>query len=435
MTHRTDKRLVHLVEEYYLRDLAPEEIAELQAGLDADPDLRGRFMDASGEEWLLHHVRHAQAAQILHFEPRHRQAAKFRRIAAAAAILLTMGTLYLSTRTEVRHGFSALVLQKTVVAKIDDLAISADSQAYAINEGRRRTLEPGASVWDGDYIVVPASSRMSLRYVDDGTRLDLAESTVFSVYDNGGAKKIRLTRGHLFAQVAKQQPDRPMRLVSKDAEAIVIGTSFELLVEEFTQLLVHSGCVRFINHLDGSSTEVSAGMAADTAAARLYNDARAQTAVHTPTYDETIHHRRGIDQDFIGIDPKRNLSGLLKFDLGPLGGMVSRATLRLRIAHKDSDWGGAGTLRIYAMPDTGAPGWEISRNVRTAGSEVAHYTGTMEQGKDLELEIDPAAIRDGMNVLVIEMDKGGDDFWFYSSEGETPPRLILVVGNGEQQGE
>jgi ferric-dicitrate binding protein FerR (iron transport regulator) len=104
-----------------------------------------------------------------------------------------------------------------------------------------------------------------LKY-SDGTRVELGSGAVLWEASDRPArgeespKRLFLAAGALSADVARQQPGRPMALVTPHGEAKVLGTSLRLVVEPAsTRLELKEGRVRLTRKEDQAAVEVSAG--------------------------------------------------------------------------------------------------------------------------------------------------------------------------------
>ncbi len=408
-----------LVADYFLRDLSAEELEQLQDQLRNCPDARKRFAEAGSQEWLLSDLHHADEVRMVHFTPRRARSRRIRAIAAGVALLLTIGTLYTARHTQLAKRVAA-DRDAVVVARVADCYVLDGTAISVVNDGRVGKLGPRSTIHSGDHIHVPEGCRLSFTYLNESTRIEASGGTMVAVADDGGAKRLFLRKGGLAADVAKQQPGKPMRLATPDAEAEVLGTSFELLVSGSTRLYVSSGCVRFLAKEKGSWVDVAAGFTADTASGARETGSYQSRRFH-PVVDGTPEG--DVDPRFIAVDPERNYTGMLRFELGELGGRIIEARLRLRVMRMQLDYGGSGDVRLFI------------RNLRAGMGgglrQVAHYCGNVGGDMDLEFEIDPDALGDGACEFQIRLDTGGNDFWFSSSRGSVPPELLLKIETKE----
>ncbi len=117
-------------------------------------------------------------------------------------------------------------------------------------------LEGQATVLQGNGLVSPnaltpgahfiAGSNAVLCYAD-GSRFQLKPDSSLSLSEDN-EKQVRLTRGVIDAQVARQPQGKPFRIITPSAELVVVGTQFRVIAEpERTLLTVDEGVVQFIS--------------------------------------------------------------------------------------------------------------------------------------------------------------------------------------------
>jgi hypothetical protein len=129
---------------------------------------------------------------------------------------------------------------------------AAEAQARIERKGASFPATPGLALHEGDVVLGWAI----IRY-EDGTTLDLgAGSRLLLESKEIDAKRVRLQKGRLLANVAPQPPGRAMIVASPQVETQVLGTVFRLSVDQETRIVVHHGAVAF------GSTPVSTGQAA-----------------------------------------------------------------------------------------------------------------------------------------------------------------------------
>jgi ferric-dicitrate binding protein FerR (iron transport regulator) len=91
-----------------------------------------------------------------------------------------------------------------------------------------------------------AGTNATLCYAD-GSRFRLQSGSSLSLFDQN-EKQVHITRGVIDAQVSRQPPGQPFRLITPSAELVVIGTEFRVVVDpEMTTLAVDKGVVQFIS--------------------------------------------------------------------------------------------------------------------------------------------------------------------------------------------
>ncbi len=420
MSERPTPSLRDLAADYFVRDLNAEEHRLLEAGLASDPELRQHLAELARDEWLLHHVHQAGADKVVPLKPQRSWARSVVAMAACFIALLAVGGLLIlkMSRENVVTRHDPEIQAGAVVTDIFTLP---GSSVVVENNGQRRTLKLGDRLAVGDRIVTPAASRFAFRYQGEESTVRLGGGTIALLKERDGARHIQLAAGKLSAQVAAQPADRPMRITTADAEATVLGTAFELLAGESTRLSVLTGRVEFRSLNHANRVLVEGGFMADASRAKDWRAEPFQIARHTPALDATVNNKG--DKGYIVVDPVRRYMGFLKFNLGTIGGEVQEARLRLRVMQKKRDDGGDGNVRLFR---TGANA-DWSSGAPTPRVELAQYRGKLGPGMDLEFTIPPQQISDGVLVLLVTMDPKGNDFWFSSSEGPTPPELTLKI--------
>jgi ferric-dicitrate binding protein FerR (iron transport regulator) len=135
---------------------------------------------------------------------------------------------------------------------------SADAAVSVERSGETLRLNLGAPLRAGD-VVVSESAGIVLSYPSEETRLELVPATRLEVLSHRDGKRLRLIAGSLSADVAPQPENRPMRLFTTDAEAVVLGTRFTLNADPANrELAVQKGAVRVNRAATADSIVVSA---------------------------------------------------------------------------------------------------------------------------------------------------------------------------------
>lgn len=116
-----------------------------------------------------------------------------------------------------------------------------------------------------DIVTVPPNGWAWIRYAD-GTTLQVGSDTAISIdSDESAPKRVVISRGILFAEVAPQPSGMPMILASPHAQTKVLGTTFSLAVaKDSTKLVVRQGRVEFAKPAEGR-IEVAGGQVATAA--------------------------------------------------------------------------------------------------------------------------------------------------------------------------
>ena len=155
---------------------------------------------------------------------------------------------------------------------IDEL----QGEVFVVEAGAKAPARVGQAVLPGHGLILSdAESRLTMTF-PDGTKVtvsglseirDIAESERAAKGARG--KRLEVLRGTLVAEVRKQPPDQPMLIVTPHAQAQVLGTSFQLVVDGGekgqTRLSVREGRVRLLRP-GGKSADVAAGQEAAVAA-------------------------------------------------------------------------------------------------------------------------------------------------------------------------
>lgn len=415
MNTQNSNTSIDLISEYYLRNLSPAELSELQELLASDPNARIEFVEAGRDEWLLHHVHHLEGHKTISFNARKNRQRRIRAIAAAAAVLATVGTLLYSKSATI----SEMIASKPsapVVAQVSDWFVVEGEAISVVNDGHVRKLSKVSKIREGDRLVIPPGCQLSFQYLEEDTEICLDGGSLVHVAQKAGAKRIRLEQGRLAADVDKQPKDRPMRVITRDAEVVVLGTSFEVVAESITRLSVSSGAVRFNSKNSERSVLVKSGYFADSSDGPMAS-LPFKMAHLLPVAVQSLNN--SVEPKMIAVDPVRNFEGLLSFDLNRVNGNILEAHLRLRVMARHKDWGGFGDLRLFRVqPGQNGMGQRV---------EIATFSGRVGKGKDLVLDLDPTLLLPGRNEFLLALDEGGNDFWFSSSNGPVSPVLELKM--------
>lgn len=130
----------------------------------------------------------------------------------------------------------------------------------------RVAVKPGQSLTVGQGVESTGPLSWALLRLTDGTRLELwGDSILQEISEDqaGGKRTVVVTRGRLYADVAKQGPGRVLAFKTPQAEATVLGTRLLLSVDADpdgqTLLEVGEGRVKLARASDGASVEVNAG--------------------------------------------------------------------------------------------------------------------------------------------------------------------------------
>lgn len=168
-------------------------------------------------------------------EPQFRKRSRWlswRPLTAAAAMLLLCG-LAVHLILENREMTSQVRLE------------SSNSNLEVVREGRRLSASTKMPLLVGDEIFTSSAEDAADVIFPDGTRIILTPGTHFIPHRLHGQKILELCAGSLWADVAKQPAGHPLKFITPQGTATVVGTQLRLSVEmETTRMEVMEGAVR-----------------------------------------------------------------------------------------------------------------------------------------------------------------------------------------------
>ncbi len=154
-------------------------------------------------------------------------------LAAAALILVCISVI--------------LVVQSNASKQLLNIDQTEGPAIYKIVNQSLQPVEAGNIIYAGDRLMVAERSNAVLSY-KDGTTLLCEAGTLLEFFEVNGAKIIQVDEGQIHANVAKQKQGASMTLRSRHAEVSVLGTSFDLRVDdESTKVDVVEGLVQCSN--------------------------------------------------------------------------------------------------------------------------------------------------------------------------------------------
>ena len=134
-------------------------------------------------------------------------------------------------------------------------------EVYQLEGTARSLVQTGREIRSGQGLETGEDSTAVLAFAD-GTRLQLGANTVLAELTDGAerGKRVDLVEGSVLADVARQEPDRPMLLTTPRAELTFQGTKFLVASEpSATHLELEQGQVRLVRRDDQQAIEVEAG--------------------------------------------------------------------------------------------------------------------------------------------------------------------------------
>jgi hypothetical protein len=162
-----------------------------------------------------------------------------------------------------KNGMPEERIERADLNPVDMQIARVAGEVLSIHEEQRAVAITGAPFGDDDAVETGSKSSVDLRYLD-GTRVEVRPDSrlrrMGSQETQNGGKCVYLEHGTLAAAVAHQPAGAPMRLVTPNAEATVLGTKFLLTsYPGQTQLEVTEGVVRLMRLTDGKTVSVEAG--------------------------------------------------------------------------------------------------------------------------------------------------------------------------------
>jgi ferric-dicitrate binding protein FerR (iron transport regulator) len=281
-----------LIQRYLDGQLAPDEVAALEARLRDDPALRDELRTIA--EQAMAFADFARRESGAPFSPvqrtentpghgRQPKPIRFTWLALAASIAVLAASAWFFMASQ-----PATVL--TLLESTGTVAMSDGSPILI-----------GAHLPAGTIETVGEASTAQFRFLD-GSIISLQGQTVLTFSDDG-QKVLSLSRGTISAQVKPQPEGRPMIVRTPSAVAEVVGTTFDLTARtEDTLLKVNEGLVKLKRLADGSQIDVSA----KRSAVASLDDGAKLNAADTP---EPLTHW---SFDFTTTTPPRDWRGYAK---------------------------------------------------------------------------------------------------------------------------
>jgi ferric-dicitrate binding protein FerR (iron transport regulator) len=244
-----------LIQRYFLGTISEDEMVELDRRLKDDEGLRAQFAAAARLDTNLRDA--ASSFSQANDEPKIVSIRASRNVLVglgAAAVLLLCAVLFLQFRPG-----SSLEANRRSPEPIARIAELNGTVAW-IGDGRQEEERPavGDELTGGTLEVSSLDSWAEVVF-DDGSSVWVSGPAVLTLSDGESGKLIRLREGDLSLDVSPQPPGKPMRVITPSAEAVVLGTQFNISVNSFsTSIAVNEGRVRVTRLVDGSVQEVEA---------------------------------------------------------------------------------------------------------------------------------------------------------------------------------
>jgi|MEHZ01.2.fsa_nt_MEHZ010487623.1_3 ferric-dicitrate binding protein FerR (iron transport regulator) len=244
-----------LCQRYFLETISKEEMIELDSLLNGNKGLRLKFAAASRLDTNLRDAassfeRKKDKAESSITRGYRKWHLGMSAVAALVLIAILVSQFYPGSFSDESSGVTE------GIARIADLngAVTwiADGEQ---TEGR---LKVGNELTGGTLEVSSLDSWAKIVFRDSST-VWVSGPAVVTISDGGDGKMIRLREGDLSLDVSPQPEGKPMRVITPSAEAVVLGTQFNVSASSSsTSLTVNEGTVQVTRLADGSVQEVEA---------------------------------------------------------------------------------------------------------------------------------------------------------------------------------
>lgn len=249
-----DGSFQNLCQRYFLGTITSEEMAELDRLLQSAGNLRAEFAAAAR---LDTNLRDAASSFDGGSEVVQETATRPNRgwqwgIGAVAALVMTAICVwqFLPGTSGERVGTAKGIAR---IADLDGAIIW-----IAAGEQTESSLSVGNELTGGTLEVSSLDSWAEIVFRDD-SRVWVSGPAVITISDGEAGKIIRLREGDLSLDVSPQPDGKPMRVITPSAEALVLGTQFNVTANSSsTSLTVNEGEVQVTRLADGSVQHVGA---------------------------------------------------------------------------------------------------------------------------------------------------------------------------------
>ena len=249
--------------------LTDGDAAELHALL-AEPELAARFLemmrlnseiagvlaapvpDGAMVELVRADIENCVTAPQAVVSMRPRRAPALRALAWAAVFLVLAGVAVVWFVNRERPAAAPTVASSIASSQGDVRVTGADGE---------RALQPGEPWQRGETLKIVGPKSAATVAFDDGTRLDFAGNSVAVNQSGAEGRRVEMERGDVQCAVQPQPARQPFVFATPDAEAVVLGTTFQVTTVNHhdTRVVVTEGQVRVKRRADGAEVTVAAG--------------------------------------------------------------------------------------------------------------------------------------------------------------------------------
>ena len=244
-----------LIQCYFLGTISESEMGKLDERLKRDATLRAEFGAAARLDTNLRDAASNLPGTEVKLEsprrsPRHQTTIGW---ASAAVILLSMVVFFIFGPEK----FNQHDPQSHIpIASISNVS---GSMVWIGDGGEAdENLQEGRSLTGGTLEIRSLNSWAEIVFLD-GSSVWASGPAALTISDGEAGKMIRVREGNLSLDVTPQPSGRPLRLITPSAEAVVLGTQFNVSAgSSSTSFTVNEGSVQVTRLADGSVQEVAA---------------------------------------------------------------------------------------------------------------------------------------------------------------------------------
>jgi ferric-dicitrate binding protein FerR (iron transport regulator) len=247
-------RFDELCQSYLLGTISGEEMEELDQRLKDDEGSRAKFTAAARLDTNLRDAASSfegkDEAKSSIIPAKQKWQLGLGMVAALVLVAILISQFYRGSSSEKSPG----AIEE--IARVSDL--NGAVTWIADGEQAEGNLEVGDELTGGTLEVSSLDSWAKIVF-QDGSSVWVSGPAVVTISDGSAGKMIRLREGDLSLDVSPQPEGKPMRVITPSAEALVLGTQFNVSANSSsTSLTVNEGKVQVTRLADGSIQEVGA---------------------------------------------------------------------------------------------------------------------------------------------------------------------------------
>ena len=234
-----------LIQSYFLGTISEDEMAELDKRLREDGDLRAQFAATARLDTNLRDA--ASSVSMENQQASRGQSHQFLFGLGIAAVITLCAILAFQFQSPTAP---------PPIATFEEL----NGSVTWIAGGKQIEEHPGVGdELTGGTLEVSSMDSWAKVVFRDGSNIWVSGPAVVNLSDGDAGKLVRVREGELSLDVSPQPQGKPLRVVTPSAEAVVLGTQFNLSAKPTsTNLTVNKGLVRVTRLSDGSIQEVEA---------------------------------------------------------------------------------------------------------------------------------------------------------------------------------